>query len=185
MMERFGPNVVGITLVLLLSVAGVLADAVLKVASGKSNVTMNVYFVVGALMYAATAFGWVWAMRHLKLAQLGAFYAVMTALLLAVVGVLFFKETLKWKEVLGIALGVVSLILLTDRSEEKPAAEEKKAAESSSALPASPEAKRTAANRPSRGKDSPSARRPTGFSAASALPPASPIALHLLTERGK
>ncbi len=92
MTDRFSPNVIGIALVLALSVAGVLADAALKVASGKTNLTSNGYFLTGAVIYGLTAFGWVWAMRHLKLAQLGAFYSVSTALLLAVVGVVFFRR---------------------------------------------------------------------------------------------
>ena len=90
---------IGISLVLALSVAGVLADAALKVASGKANATSSGYFIIGAIIYALTAFGWVWAMRHLKLAQLGAFYSVSTALLLAVVGVVFSRrpyERAKW-----------------------------------------------------------------------------------------
>jgi drug/metabolite transporter (DMT)-like permease len=112
--DRFSPNMIGISLVLALSVAGVLADAALKVASGKANATSSGYFLIGAFIYALTAFGWVWAMRHLKLAQLGAFYSVSTALLLAVVGVVFFQETLRTREVLGILLGVASLVLLTE-----------------------------------------------------------------------
>jgi small multidrug resistance pump len=114
MTDRFSPNMIGIALVLALSVAGVLADAALKVASGKTNLTSNGYFLTGAAIYALTAFGWVWAMRHLKLAQLGAFYSVSTALLLAVVGVVFFQETLRTREVIGILMGVASLVLLTE-----------------------------------------------------------------------
>lgn len=114
MIDRLSPNVIGISLVLALSVAGVLADAALKVASGKTNLTANGYFLTGSAIYALTAFGWVWAMRHLKLAQLGAFYSVSTVLLLAFVGVVFFQETLRTREVVGILLGVVSLVLLTE-----------------------------------------------------------------------
>lgn len=114
MLDRLSPTTIGILIVLLLSLAGVLADSSLKVASTKNNSTTNAFFIAGAVIYALTAFGWVWAMRHLKLAQLGAFYSVSTALLLAVIGVVFFQETLKTREVIGIILGVVSLILITE-----------------------------------------------------------------------
>lgn len=114
MLDRLSPTTIGILIVLLLSVAGVLADYSLKVASTKHNATANGFFLAGAAIYALTAFGWVWAMPHLKLSQLGAFYSVSSVLLLTLVGVVFFKETLQVKEIIGIALGITSLILITE-----------------------------------------------------------------------
>ncbi|MGI8604217.1 MAG: SMR family transporter [Verrucomicrobiales bacterium] len=114
MFEKETPAVLGpLALVFLLSAAGVVADAALKVASEQTAAFANRYFSAGALIYASTAFFWVLAMKHLKLAVLGAFYSVSTALLLALVGVLFFKEALQPKEIVGIGLGVASLVLLT------------------------------------------------------------------------
>lgn len=114
MLDRISPTTFGILVVLLLSLAGVLADFSLKVASTKQNAITSVFFLAGAVIYALTAFGWVLAMPHLKLAQLGAFYSVSSVLLLTFVGVVFFKETLQVREIIGIVLGIVSLILITE-----------------------------------------------------------------------
>lgn len=51
-------------------------------------------------------------MRQLKLASIGAIYCVSTALLLATLGVVVFRESLMPREFLGLILGVVSLVLL-------------------------------------------------------------------------
>jgi multidrug transporter EmrE-like cation transporter len=104
-----------IGLVFLLSLAGVIADFALKRASQQTHPFTTWQFVAGSLIYGSTGFAWVLVMKHMKLAILGAFYAVATALLLAVGGVVFFKESLAFREVIGIGLGVASLVLLSVR----------------------------------------------------------------------
>jgi drug/metabolite transporter (DMT)-like permease len=64
------------------------------------------------VLYASTAFAWVFVMRHLKLATIGVIYSVSMVLLLAGMGVLFFGERLGRSEVAGIALAVAALLLL-------------------------------------------------------------------------
>ena len=44
------------------------------------------WFYVGFAVYASTAFGWVYVMRHLKLATIGAVYSVSMILLLTALG---------------------------------------------------------------------------------------------------
>ncbi len=111
--EQSSSLAAGILMVVLLSGVGVGADALLKLASSQPNRFGNPYFFSGAAVYAATAFAWVVAMKHLKLAILGAFYSVATALLLSIVGIVFFHESLTLRESLGIGLGVLSLLLLS------------------------------------------------------------------------
>lgn len=94
-----------------LAVATVAADYFLKRA-GQTERIHWVCFAVGCLIYAATAFGWLYAMRHLKLATVGAVYAVVVLLLMVVVGVAVFREPLRPGEALGVALAVLSLVLL-------------------------------------------------------------------------
>jgi small multidrug resistance pump len=54
------------------SAVGVLGDSLLKLASARKNPLKSGWFFVGFAVYASTAFGWVYVMRHLKLATIGA-----------------------------------------------------------------------------------------------------------------
>jgi multidrug transporter EmrE-like cation transporter len=51
-------------------------------------------------------------MRHLKLATIGVLYSVSLVLLLTAVGVVLFRESLSYFEIIGIILAVASLVLL-------------------------------------------------------------------------
>src|SRR5947209_15510491 len=75
------------------SLVGVLGDYLLKLASGRPNPLASGWFYLGFAVYASTAFGWVFVMRHLKLATVGVVYSVSMILLLTCVGVVFFRET--------------------------------------------------------------------------------------------
>ena len=94
------------------SVIGVLGDYFLKLASAKEQSLRNSWFYVGFALYASTAFGWVFVMKHLKLATISVLYSVSLVLLLTAIGVVLFHESLNYVEVIGIALAVISLVLL-------------------------------------------------------------------------
>ncbi len=99
--------------ILALSLIGVIADYFIKLAGSTNSRTLEIeYFIAGLVIYAATAFGWFYVMRHIKFATLGALYAISTVIMLVIVGVFFFKEQLHPMEIVGIGLAVVSLILL-------------------------------------------------------------------------
>jgi drug/metabolite transporter (DMT)-like permease len=94
------------------SAVGVLGDYFLKRASGNVHSLKTADFYIGFIIYASTAFGWVFVMKHLKLAQVGVFYCVSMVLLLTVLGVVAFKETLSGYEIAGITMAIGSLVLL-------------------------------------------------------------------------
>lgn len=94
------------------SVLGVLGDYLLKLASEQSNPLRSRWFYIGFAVYASTAFGWVYVMRHLKLATIGVVYSVSMILLLTGIGSVVFREPLKAPEIAGLAMAVGSLILL-------------------------------------------------------------------------
>jgi len=94
------------------SVVGVVGDYFLKLASGREHALKSPAFYVGFLVYASTAFGWVFVMKHLKLATVGVVYCVSMVLLLTAVGVVAFKESLNGYEMIGIVMAVGSLVLL-------------------------------------------------------------------------
>src|SRR4051794_19224336 len=86
------------------SVVGVVGDYFLKLTSAKEHSLRAAEFYIGFAVYASTAFGWVFVMKHLKLATMGVVYCVSMVLLLAAIGVIGFKESLNGYEIAGIAM---------------------------------------------------------------------------------
>jgi multidrug transporter EmrE-like cation transporter len=91
---------------------GVVGDYFLKLASQRDDSLRSGAFYIGFAVYAATAFGWVFAMKHLQLATIGALYSVSIVLLLTILGTVRFGESLSALEVVGLLMAVGSLILL-------------------------------------------------------------------------
>jgi drug/metabolite transporter (DMT)-like permease len=94
------------------SVVGVLGDYFLKLASQHNDSLRAPAFYVGFALYASTAFGWVFVMKHLKLATISVLYSVSMVLLLTAVGVVAFRESLNTYEITGLILAIASLVLL-------------------------------------------------------------------------
>lgn len=109
---RMGSALSAIVVTVVFSAIGVVGDSFLKLASEQPNSYLTRSFAIGFAVYASTAFGWVYVMKHLKLATIGVFYSVTMIVLLTAVGGLFFKERLALQEVVGILLGVAALALL-------------------------------------------------------------------------
>jgi drug/metabolite transporter (DMT)-like permease len=105
-------TVLAVVVTIAFSVIGVLGDYFLKLSSAHEQPLRTRWFYVGFVIYASTAFGWVFVMRHLKLATIGVIYSVSMVLLLTAVGVVLFRESLNYYELAGIVLAVVSLVLL-------------------------------------------------------------------------
>jgi len=94
------------------SLLGVLGDYFLKLASDEEHSLRTPHFYIGFAVYASTAFGWVFVMKHLKLATIGVLYSVSMILLLTAIGTVFFQESLGRYEIAGLVMAIVSLILL-------------------------------------------------------------------------
>jgi drug/metabolite transporter (DMT)-like permease len=86
-------------------------DYFLKLASSRDQPLRTGWFYLGFALYASTAFGWVFVMRHLKLATISVLYSISMVLLLTAVGVVLFGESLNYSELAGIVLAIASLIL--------------------------------------------------------------------------
>jgi small multidrug resistance pump len=106
-------NAIAILVTVAFSVVGVIGDYFLKLASEKDESLKSVWFYVGFAVYASTAFGWVFVMKHLKLATVGVVYCVSMVVLLTTVGLVFFRETLNYYELAGLAMAIGSLVLLS------------------------------------------------------------------------
>jgi len=102
---------IAIILAIFLGLVGVAGDFFIKLASSGTKPPVR-WFVIGALVYAVTAFGWFYVYRHIKLSTSAVFYAISTVLFLTAVSVFYFKEKLNIYEIIGIAMAVISLVLL-------------------------------------------------------------------------
>jgi small multidrug resistance pump len=106
-------SALAIVVTLAFSAVGVVGDYFLKLASAHDPPWPTRWFVIGFAVYSSTAFGWVFVMKHLKLATIGVFYSVAMVVLLTAMGVLAFGERLSVREVAGILMGIGALLLLT------------------------------------------------------------------------
>ena len=107
-----GTKTIAVLVTFAFSVIGVLGDYFLKLASAREQPLRTGWFYLGFVLYASTAFGWVFVMSRLKLATISVLYSVSLVLLLTAVGVVLFRESLSYFEVIGIILAVASLVLL-------------------------------------------------------------------------
>ncbi len=105
-------TVLALLVAIFLSAVGALADYFLKLASEKSNIVVNKWFVVAFVVYSSTIFGWVYVIKNMKLASVGVVYSICMVLFLTFLGVVFFRERLSVKEIVGIGLAIASLFLL-------------------------------------------------------------------------
>src|SRR5262245_45680857 len=107
-----GKSLLAVVVTIAFSLLGVLGDYFLKLASANENSLKTTSFYIGFVLYASTAFGWVFVMKHLKLATIGVGYSVSMVLLLTAMGVVFFREPLNYYEIAGLIMAIASLILL-------------------------------------------------------------------------
>ena len=107
-----GKRTIAVLVTIAFSIIGVIGDYFLKIASTRDHPLRTAWFYLGFALYASTAFAWVFVMSHLKLATISVLYSVSLVLLLTAIGVLLFRESLNYLEVIGIVLAVVSLVLL-------------------------------------------------------------------------
>jgi len=107
-----GTRTIAVLVTIAFSVIGVLGDYFLKLASAREQSLRTGWFYLGFALYASTAFGWVFVMKHLKLATISVLYSVSLVLLLTAIGIVLFRESLNYFEVIGIVLAVASLVLL-------------------------------------------------------------------------
>jgi small multidrug resistance pump len=105
-------NSLAVVITIAFSVMGVLGDYFLKLASAHEHSLKTIWFYIGFVVYASTAFGWVFVMKYLKLATISVVYSVSMVVLLTAIGVVFFRESLNSYEIIGLVMAIASLILL-------------------------------------------------------------------------
>jgi small multidrug resistance pump len=107
-----GKNALAVMVTIGFSLWGVLGDYFLKRASAHEHSLTTSWFYIGFIVYASTAFGWVFVMKHLKLATISVLYSVSMVVLLTAIGVVFFRESLNAYEIAGLLMAIAALMLL-------------------------------------------------------------------------
>lgn len=102
-----------ILITILLSALGVIGDYYIKLSGAGPRYMELRWFILGAIIYGASALGWFYVMKHVKLGSLGVISSLWTILLLILVGYFFFNEKLSTTEVVGIATAIISIVLLS------------------------------------------------------------------------
>jgi len=95
-----------------LALISVIGDYFINLAGEGRKYIITRWFVIGLIIYASTAFGWFFVMKHIKLSTMGVYYAVPTIVFLALISVFSFKESINIYEVLGIILAILSVVLM-------------------------------------------------------------------------
>ncbi|MFZ3071623.1 MAG: EamA family transporter [Thermodesulfobacteriota bacterium] len=91
----------------------IIGDYFIKIASYHDKPIATKAFYIGALIYMLSTFVWVYLFKYLKLSTIGVVYSVSTVLFLTLLGIFVFNEALNNYEFAGIALAIVSILLLT------------------------------------------------------------------------
>ncbi len=103
---------VGLSFACLTAVVVIFGDVLIKIAADRSGPGIWTLLGLGCLIYAASAVLWFWAMRHTTLAQAAVAYSMFTLLALAVIGAVWFKESLAAREWAGIGCALASMALM-------------------------------------------------------------------------
>jgi drug/metabolite transporter (DMT)-like permease len=102
----------GLLLAFIATIVGVSADALLKVASAERTPFWNRWFLAGCVLTGGFVVVWVLLMQTMKIATAGVFYAATSALLLVVIGTMFFGERLTPGETTGVVMAACAVVLL-------------------------------------------------------------------------
>src|SRR5262245_50795768 len=107
-----GSHLIAVLTIVGLSLVGVVGDFFIKLSGNGPKYVDLKWLILGFVVYSSTAIGWFFAMKHVKLSNLGLIYGVTTVIALVLVSVFYFKETLNVYEIVGLAAGLSALVLL-------------------------------------------------------------------------
>ncbi len=102
----------GISIIVIVSLISLVGDVVLKKASENNNMML---LGLGILLYSIDAAMWFYAYKYSKFSTVGIIYSLLIIFASILIGILFFKEKIVLKEIIGICFGLVSLFLLAGR----------------------------------------------------------------------
>lgn len=106
------------TILILIAVCGatLIGDYLIKPASDSEAHPASLTFVLGMILYGLPAVGWFYLMKSHSLAAVAIFYSASTVILMALLGVVVFREQFGPREGIGLLLAVSSVAVMTWRS---------------------------------------------------------------------
>jgi uncharacterized membrane protein len=94
----------------------ILGDYFVKKSSIETGYSGWKLLVVGGLLYGVSAIGWFWVYRSAKVFTVGAIHSIGIIILTIFLSLVIFKEKINLMEIVGMLLGVISLIILLKNS---------------------------------------------------------------------
>ena len=99
-------------LIIALELVSIFADYLIKRASLQAGWVGWKPLLIGGFIYGATAIGWFYAMRVYKLFTINMFHSFFVIAVSILMSQFIFGEKLTMRELVGIALGIASIVLL-------------------------------------------------------------------------
>ncbi len=90
----------------------IVGDTLLKLAADGDHPVTSTLVLAGCAIYAVSAIFWLYAMRHVTLAQAGVTYSMVTLLALCAIGAFWFEEPIRAREVAGIFCALSAMLLM-------------------------------------------------------------------------
>lgn len=104
---------VTLSLLAVITIMTLLGDYCIKLATHKDTGLYSPLFMVGAVFYGIPAVGWFFLMKSHSLAMVGVMYSASTLVLLTLMGFVVFKESLGWRELVGLSLAISAVIVMS------------------------------------------------------------------------
>jgi drug/metabolite transporter (DMT)-like permease len=105
-------RLVCLIIALILSMITALGDFFVKKASLQSRAEGMIWLIAGSVIYAATAFGWYFILKRMKLSTAVVIFSASLILFVVFISIFYFKEKLTVTEILGVFLAIMSVCLL-------------------------------------------------------------------------
>ncbi|MEX0370055.1 MAG: EamA family transporter, partial [Tateyamaria sp.] len=105
--------VFGFTFTFVTAAIVIAGDYVIKLAADGNQPMWSGLVALGVVLYGASALFWFYAMQHVTLAQAGVAYSMLTLIALAVIGAVYFNETLHAREYAGLGCALLAMVLMS------------------------------------------------------------------------
>ncbi|TCO71701.1 hypothetical protein [Rhodovulum euryhalinum] len=90
----------------------VTGDYLIKLSTGHADGMTSSVFLIGAVCYGIPAIAWYFMMQQHSLAMIGVLYSSATLVILALLGIVVFKEAATWRDALGIGLALAAVAVM-------------------------------------------------------------------------
>lgn len=97
--------------VLLIVTLTILGDYLLKLGSTRPNPYLSPHTHAGALLYFASAYGWIFVMQRMTLTMVGAAYSSLTIIALTMLSIFVFREAVSARQIAGAGLALLAIIV--------------------------------------------------------------------------